>query len=228
MSLSRRIVIVLVLAVAIGITLVGIQFLPGQDRADAWTPAPYEGTRYVPRPSATDSPEDTLPAEAAAPPTRVQGPTLRPTARPIISVSPTRAIAARAPAPAATRDASATADPHVVVITSADVARAVAAGAGTQDNLQVDGLAVGFGSGKMRLSAAQLAYGPVQVQNLVIVGTLVAQDGALQFAPESITPQGLVAALIPSMANQALKQYTSQWYVESVQILDGRMEIRIR
>jgi len=57
---------------------------------------------------------------------------------------------------------------------------------------------------------------------------LLARDGALQFVPESITPQGLVASLIPTMANQALGQYTSQWYVEKVQILDGRMEIRIR
>jgi hypothetical protein len=228
---SRRIVILLVLAAAVGITLLGALFLRGQDHEAAWTPAPYAGARYQPGLSATVLPaERTLPVAAAAPVTGVPGPTIRPAARPIIEVSPTRPVPSRVPAlaPAATRDASATADPHVVIITAADVARSLAAGAGTQNGLQADGLVVGFGSGKMRLAADRLAYGPVQVQNLVVVGTLIAKDGALQLVAESITPQGLVASLIPTMANQALGQYTSQWYVESVQILDGRMEVRIR
>ena len=227
MSSSRKIVILLLLAGAIGIALIGVRLLGGNDREVAWTPAPYAGATSLPGLATTVTPEGTLPV-VAAPVTPKPGSTARPTARPIIAVSPTKPVPSHVPAPSATHSASATADPHIVVITAAQVAQAVGAGAGTQNGLQVDGLTVGFGNGKMRLAADRLVYGPVQVQNLVMIGTLIAQDGALQFVPESITPQGLVAALIPTMANQALKQYTSQWYVESVQILDGRMEIRIR
>ena len=85
-----------------------------------------------------------------------------------------------------------------------------------------------FTGGKLRLTANRLSYGPISVQNLVLVGRLVAQDGRLQLQTESIAPGGLVTALIPSFANQALAQYAAQWYVEEVRTLDGRLELRIR
>ena len=62
----------------------------------------------------------------------------------------------------------------------------------------------------------------------MLVGRLVAVDGRLQLETESVTPRGLLSALIPTVANQALEQYTAKWYVEEVETLEGRIEVRIR
>jgi hypothetical protein len=136
---------------------------------------------------------------------------------------PQPTVAAR-PAPAA----SATSDPHLITITEADVARAVASDAAAESGLVSEELAVRFTEGKIHVTADKLAYGPIQVQNLILVGRLAAKDGRLQLETESISPRGLVSALIPTVANQALAQLASQWYVEEVRILDGRLEVRIR
>ena len=69
---------------------------------------------------------------------------------------------------------------------------AVAAGVGAQQGLALDGLGVEFAEGRMRLTADRLSYGPADVLDLALVGTLVAQDGRLQLETESISPGGLV------------------------------------
>ena len=137
----------------------------------------------------------------------------------------------RTPAPpwaTASPAAGATRDPKLIIITEADVLNAVAAGVGAQQGLTIDGLGVAFTDGRMRLTADRLNYGPADVLDLVLVGSLVAQDGRLQLVTESISPGGLVTSLIPSFANQALAQYAAQWYVEEVRTLEGRLELRIR
>jgi hypothetical protein len=132
------------------------------------------------------------------------------------------------PRATATPVAAAPRDPKLIVITEADVLKAVNSGIGAQQGLAVEGLGVKFTAGQMRLTANRLTYGPAEVLDLVLVGTLVAQDGRLQLQTESISPGGLITSLIPSFANQALAQYAAQWYVEEVHTLDGRLELRIR
>jgi len=117
---------------------------------------------------------------------------------------------------------------NLVTITEADVLRAVASGAGAQGGLTLESPSVRFLDSKLQLTAARLQYGPVDVRNLVLVGRLVTQDGRLQLETESVSPRGLVTALLPTFANQALAQYASQWYVEEVRTLDGRLELKIR
>lgn len=148
------------------------------------------------------------------------------------AILPTRpALPTRTPAPrqaTATPVARTTRDPKLIIITEADVLNAVAAGVGAQQGLALDGLGVEFTDGKMRLTADRLSYGPADVRDLVLVGSLVAQDGRLQLDTESISPDGLITSLIPAFANQALAQYAAQWYVEEVRTLEGRLELRIR
>ena len=137
----------------------------------------------------------------------------------------------RTPAPpraTTTPAAGATRDPKLIIITEVDVLNAVASGVGAQQGLTIDGLGVAFTDGRMRLTADRLNYGPADVRDLVLVGSLVAQDGRLQLQTESISPGGLITSLIPAFANQALAQYTAQWYVEEVRTLEGRLELRIR
>jgi hypothetical protein len=137
----------------------------------------------------------------------------------------------RTPAPpraTATPAADATRDPKRIIITEADVLNAVAAGVGAQQGLALEGLGVKFTEGQMRLTADRLSYGPADVLDLVLVGSLVAQDGRLQLVTDSISPDGLITSLIPAFANQALAQYAAQWYVEEVRTLEGRLELRIR
>ncbi len=166
----------------------------------------------VPVPSNTPRP---------TPPTQAAGFTAVPLA--------TQPPATARPAPTSTpMPPSPTPDPHRIVVTEADIVQAVASGAAGQSGLTVEGLAVRFTGGKMRLAASRLSYSFIQVSNLVIVGRLVAQDGVLRLEPESIAPSGLVTSMIPTVANQALAQYAGQWYVEEVRTLEGRIELRIR
>jgi hypothetical protein len=104
----------------------------------------------------------------------------------------------------------------------------VEAGAAAQGGAQVENLDVQFAGGKMRITADSLRYGVVNVKDLVLVGRLFARNGQLQIAVESVQPGGLVGAFIPSVVNQALAQYASQWYVEDVRTLEGRLELSIR
>ena len=101
-------------------------------------------------------------------------------------------------------------------------------GSATGDSYTVEGLDVKFANGKMHLKANRLTYSGFAVNNLDLVGRLVANKGQLQLVTESVIPGGLVGALIPRVANQALAQYASQWYVETVTIHDGSIELRIR
>jgi hypothetical protein len=141
-------------------------------------------------------------------------------------LQPTRTAAP--PRATATPAAGATRDPKHIIITEADVLNAVAAGVGAQQGLTIDGLGVAFTDGRMRLTADRLSYGPADVSDLVLVGSLVAQDGRLQLQTESISPGGVITSLIPAFANQALAQYAAQWYVEEVRTLEGRLELRVR
>ncbi len=148
-----------------------------------------------------------------------------PTTKPTATPRPTSTVAAtptKAPTP------TATVDRHLVVITEDDITQAVASGAGAQQGVNVQNLKVRFADGKTHITADRLGYSFVQLQNLDLVGHLVANNGVLSLEVESISPRGLAANFIPTMANQALAQYASQWYVEDVTTLDGRVELRIR
>ncbi len=201
--MGRRIGLVLavLLVVAAGVSCVRLQ---SEEPAAIWTPAPItsEGSIVTAEPTATKTPLPTA------------------TPRPAFT-----------PRPTATRTevvATATQDPKLVVITEADVMRAVESSVGGDSGATAKDLRVRFTDGRMRIEAAALSYGPVNVENLVLVGRLVAQNGKLQLETESISPRGLLAAVIPTVANQALEQYTARWYVEEVKTLEGRMEVRIR
>jgi hypothetical protein len=194
------------------------------------TLAPTSAARV--RPTATSRPSDT-PA-----PTNTPGP--RPTARatdtpqPTSTVAPTRTsapTATTAPTTAPTTAAparAAVADPNLIVISEADIAQAVAEGAGAQQGVSIENLNVRFADGKMTITAGKIGYGLIKLQNLNLVGRLVAKDGVLSLEAESISPRGLVSNFIPTMANQALAEYLAEWYVEDVQIRDGRVELRVR
>jgi hypothetical protein len=184
--------------------------VPTLESQRSWTASPItvepRGTRGVTTMSSQNSSQPSDSPASATP---------RPTRTPTRQPSPT-------PAP------SPTPDPHRVVITEEDVRRSVTSGAAAQGGAQVEGLGVRFTVGKMRLTAQRLAYGPVNLSDLVLVGRLVARDGQLQLETESVQPGGLVGAFIPRLVNQVLAQYTSQYYVEEVRTLEGQLELRIR
>ena len=203
LRLNRKIglLIILLLALVAVAVIAGscLRGLAGEPVA-IWTPAPATSGSSGATPRGAILP--TLPAQPTRTPTR--------------------------PRATATPTADVTADPKLIIITEADVVNAVAAGIGVQQGLTLEDLGVAFTDGKMRLTTGRLSYGPADVLDLVLVGSLVAQDGRLQLQTESISPGGLLTSLIPSFANQALAQYAAQWYVEEVRTLDGRLELRIR
>jgi hypothetical protein len=175
------------------------------------------------QPTATSSPSDTpAPTSTASPRPAVRS---TDTPQPTSTVAPT---STEAPQPTEAPAAAAAANPNLVVITEDDIAKAVAEGAGAQQGATIENLNVRFADDKMTVTAGKIGYGLINLQNLNLVGRLVAKDGVLSLEVESISPRGLVSNFIPTMANQALAQYGANWYVEDVQILDGRVELRIR
>ena len=99
---------------------------------------------------------------------------------------------------------------------------------GAQQGVTLDNLKVRFADGKTHITADKLGYSFINMQNLDLVGSLAAQNGVLSLAVESISPRGLAANFVPGAVNQALANYASQWYVEEVRTLDGRVELRVR
>ncbi len=108
------------------------------------------------------------------------------------------------------------------------MSQAITGGAAEAQGLKAEGLQIRFRDDRMTVAADRLELGPVQVRQLMMVGRLVAEDGKLYFETETISPRGLVASLLPSLANQMLAQFTNQWYIEEVQARDGRLMVRIR
>ena len=183
-------------------------------------------------PTATTQPTE-VPPTATLAPTETSAPvaavaaantaTSVPTVRPTSTRRPT-ATATQRPRPTAT----ATQDRSRIIITEADIEKAVTGGTAGQQGLVTDNLQVNFADGKINITADQLSYGIVRVANLNLVGRLTAQNGVLNLQVESISPRGLATSFIPTVANQALAQYGSKWYIENVTVEDGRVVLKVR
>ena len=207
-----KIALFLVMLAVLALVAAGCTRPATRRQAGEWTPAPVTGSLTI----GTRAP-DALPT--LPPPTRVavQAQTALPT-----RLAPTAA-------PRAVPAATATSDPNLVFITEEDVLRAVTSGATAESGATLENVGVQFtADGKMILTAGRLGYGFVSADNVVLVGRLIAADGKLQLQTESISPRGLVTSFIPTLANEALQQYTSRWYVDGVQTTEGRIEIRVR
>jgi hypothetical protein len=232
--ISKRLTLRLaILVIAVGLTASCVPLPPAVPVSGQAAATLTQGVTALPQPAA--SPTETLEptVEVTATPTisftETPKPTSTasplPTARPTNTPRPTSTVATtptKAPTP------TATVDQHRVVITEDAITQAVAQGAGAQQGVNVQNLKVRFADGKIHITADKIGYGLIQMQNLDLVGRLVATNGVLSLQAESVSPRGLAANFIPTMANQALAQYASQWYVEDVQTLDGRVELRVR
>lgn len=186
-----------------------------------WTPPPVSGALAIGTPAAEVT-ETPAPVFTAAPAQEAILPTLAAPA-----ASPTAVVPTAAPTAVAT--VAPTRDPHLVIITERDILNAVSTGAVAQQGATLDNLAVRFtGDGRMILTAGRVGYGFVSADDVTLVGRLVAVDGKLQLQTESIAPRGIVTSFIPTLANQALQQFTSQWYIENVRTTEGQTEIRVR
>lgn len=200
---------------------------PARSRTILPAPAP-DGGLAAPPSSPTAAPPTLPPSPTAASPTLPPPATASGRGRPTAPASsPTAAPPTALPRPAATVPAP-TLDPHLVIIREADIRQALAGGVGEEQGLKAQGLQVSLRAGKLTVTADELGLGPLQIKQLAMVGRLTAQAGQLRFEPETISPRGLVASLLPALANQALAQFAGAWYIEEVQIADGQLILRIR
>lgn len=211
---------------------------PNQRRQGGeWTPAPITGalaigTAAPPLPTlapaaGTAAQAPAIPPLAIATPV-VVAPTAVPSAAPTVRVPTSVAPTSAAQAPATVLP-TATPDRTLVIIREEDVLTAVSSGATAESGATLEGIKVDFtADGRMVLGATRVGYGFITAENVTISGRLLAVDGRLEFQTESVSPRGIVTSMIPPMMNQALHQYTSQWYIEEVRTLDGRLELRVR
>jgi hypothetical protein len=191
--------------------------------APAWTPPPAGATAQAlsPTPAAVlatveataeaSTAEPATPAGAEAP--AAEGGTVE-----------AQATVGGAEPPAAATPAG----PQTVVITDADLADTIKSGALAANGVDATNLQVHFTGGNVRITADKVGYGLFEVLDLVYVGRLVAQDGVLQLDTVSVSPGGVIGALLPTIINQSLRQYTSRWYVEQVHESEGEIELTVR
>jgi hypothetical protein len=220
--------ILLLLVLALAVPSLACGFLQAREGVAAiWTPE-QPGT-------AQPSPGAILPT-AASVWTNVPTPTLTPRAP--SGVTPTRTVSV-APSPTRTMTALPTVPPtpspqrapsgaQIVIITEEDIAALIASNVAAERGLDADNMDVRFSGGRTRITASRASYGVVRINNLVMVGRLVAVNGVLQMQTESISPPGLITALVPTLVNQSLQQYAAEWYVEDVTTHDGYIELVVR
>ncbi|MFN8474878.1 MAG: hypothetical protein U0822_22005 [Anaerolineae bacterium] len=197
--------------------LVGVGLLAG---CSGWPFGSSQTAEATAVPAATGAPVALAPTRA---PTNTATP--RPTATRTAEPSPT---ARPSKTPTRAPEATAATGPKKVVITEADVAKFVSEGALAQYGADVSGLNVRFADGRMHLTADNATYGFMSLSNIDLVGRPVARDGVVTLNIESMSPGGFVSSMVPGMANQALAQYTSKWYVDDVKVLNGRVELTVR
>ncbi len=173
--------------------------------------------------------------EAIGLPTEVLTPTLTPvpTVVPlVVTEAPTVEVPVLPTEPATavppTEQPTATSGPQTIVITDADLQKAIESGVLGGSGVNATNLQIRFTGGKVRITADHIAYGFFQADNLVYVGRLSAQNGVMQVEAESVSPGGVIAAVLPTVVNQALSQYASNWYVEQVRTSEGQIELVVR
>jgi len=173
----------------------------------------------------------TPPPPTAAPtptPTFTPTPTPSPTPTPTFTPTPKKVQAAKAtPTPAPTP----TPDQIVWVITEDTINEAIQSGmldemAGGQ--LQVKDLTIRFTKGRVYVTASQLRYSFISLNNLQAVINVWAEGGKVRIAFDQLKPSNLMTRMIPNMAAQALEQYTSDWYVKDIQIGEGKLTLIVR
>ncbi len=80
----------------------------------------------------------------------------------------------------------------------------------------------------MTLRAAQLSYGVLSLRDVVVEGTLRAEDGVPVFDTTQIEPSSFATNLIPPLINQFLGMAANDWYVEDVRVEPGRLVLMVR
>lgn len=219
MRLDRRHLWNLLALIVVAAMASACVMVPMPEAGLAWTPAAVTAPAQAEAASAAQVEPTATPTEV--PPTPTATATLVPTRTPTATQRPSATpVQKAAPTP--------TQGPQAFVVTEKDINDALSAGIGAEQGLVTEDLTVRFTNGKIHVTAKRLSYGMVNIRNLDLVGRLIAKNGQLQFEAESISPRGLFTSFIPTVANQALTQYSTQWYFTEVIVQDGRLELRYR
>jgi hypothetical protein len=117
---------------------------------------------------------------------------------------------------------------NIMIISEDDIRKVLSDSRRYPEGLAVNGLDVRFTGGKVYITADNVNYGMFNLNNLALVGHLVANNGQLQIEVESVSPVGLAGAMIPRLANDAMSQLGGQVYVEDVQIGEGQVNVQFR
>lgn len=120
-----------------------------------------------------------------------------------------------------------TGDALTLTVREDDIEALVTQPAVTQQ-FTVENLDVTFDDGTIQLVADRVAYGLLAVDNLTLEGTVTAVDGRPRLEVTRIQPNTLVTGAIPGLLTRLLESRTAGYYVEDIQIDDGRMTIRVR
>ena len=100
--------------------------------------------------------------------------------------------------------------------------------AGNTGGVQASSLEVHFQDGKVDVTLKDLSYGLLHLSSLHVVGSFWVQNGVPHFQAERIEPYNLATMALPSMIDQALAQYSAGWYVERIEVREGKIIVTAR
>ncbi len=167
--------------------------------------------------------------DAVAPtPTTAPAPTVllpgadTPTPRPLPTLARATPTAQAAAPPTRPADES-----QQFIVTEQDLEDSVNSDA-VQEQVQTENFDAAFTGGKVILTVDSLRYGIISMGALRVVGTVTASDGVAHFNAESVEPNNLLTAAVPAMLERVLTASTAGYYVEDVEVQEGRIVYTVR
>ena len=149
--------------------------------------------------------------------------TTSPTPRPL----PTLARATPTPLTAATPPTEGADQSQQFIVTEQDLEDSVNSDE-MQEQVQTENFDATFTGGKVILTVDSLRYGILNMGSLRVVGTVTATDGVAHFNTESVEPNNLLTAAIPGLLERVLTGSTAGYYVEDVEVQEGRIVYTVR
>ncbi len=97
-----------------------------------------------------------------------------------------------------------------------------------QEQVQTENFDATMTGGRLIMTVDRLQFGMLNLGPLRVVGTIVARDGVAHFQAESVEPNNLLTAAVPGLLDRVLTSSTAGFYVESVEIQEGRIVYKVR
>ena len=97
-----------------------------------------------------------------------------------------------------------------------------------QKQIQTENFQAHFRSGKITISADEIRYGVLNLGQMTIEGNVTATNGVVHFNVDSIQPQNMMTAAIPTVLDQLFGTWLANYYIENIEVQEGSLIYTVR